>query len=971
MVGTTFSSAYTSTVTLTSADIPAYFAPGASVSIATGYTAGVAAPAGYTWSITNSGSIYAFYGLSVGGSGTVINNAVGHITGRRDGVRSAYNSLTVVNAGYIAPTKTIGIGVELRGGGRVVNASGGTIAGVRGAVYLRGGYVTNAAGGTIDGLVQIVATTGTLINAGSINTGGTAITGVDLQYGGIAANYSGAVINGGLFLGATGVVANAGSINAGQANYGVQIANGEVNNLATGVINASPGFGIGLTTGIVNNAGMVSAKGSGVIVHGFGTVDNTGSIAARYGAGVSLGDGGVVTNAAGKTINSQGTAAIAGSNAPATITNYGTLLGSTEVYLAAGGTVTNAAGGVFGATTGFGPSAYGVDIRGAVGTVFNAGIIGAHYHAIALRHGGYAINSIGATLYAHGTGIYFNYQGTVTSTASARGTAVNDGTITAVNGGILLAQGGFASNAATGVITTFEGYGMAIGAYGGTMVNAGRINQTYDRYAFTGGIGMGRQALAINQTGGTIIGFMGAWIDFGGAVTNEAGAVITGADFGIYAHNNVVTPVTIGTTVDNFGTINSQFFGGIQLQAGGTITNQPGALITGPAEGIEITNFTATVVNDGIIAGNEGFIVNDASATSANTLLNAGTIIGTLGVAVSFGSGNDRLIVAPGAVFQGTVSGGGGINTLELTGSSAGYLSGLGSSVTNFGSIVFDSGAHWTIASNAAGVSGTVAGFAPGDVIHLVGLNETISSYAAGTLSLTGTQPMSIVFSAPANNAFIATPAAGGTDISLACFAQGTCIDTPNGPIRVEHLSLGDRVSVIGNRTRRVEWLGRRQIDCARHPVPRRVQPVRIKAGAFGNGLPRRDLRLSPDHAVYLEGLLIPIRCLINHRTIVWEPIDRITWYHVELVQHDVLLAEGLPAESYLDIGDRADFDNAGSVVRLFPDLSNRCREATRLWEAHACAPLVVSGPAIDAIRKQLAAVVLPDRDICPPARSA
>jgi hypothetical protein len=83
-----------------------------------------------------------------------------------------------------------------------------------------------------------------------------------------------------------------------------------------------------------------------------------------------------------------------------------------------------------------------------------------------------------------------------------------------------------------------------------------------------------------------------------------------------------------------------------------------------------------------------------------------------------------------------------------------------------------------------------------------------------------------------------------------------------------------------------------------------------------------------------------------------------------------VPLAERLPAESYFDIGDRVDFDN-GAVVRLFPDLSNSSREAMRLWEAHACAPLVVCGPVVDSKRQQLDALVLPTRDICPPARSA
>jgi Hint domain len=82
--------------------------------------------------------------------------------------------------------------------------------------------------------------------------------------------------------------------------------------------------------------------------------------------------------------------------------------------------------------------------------------------------------------------------------------------------------------------------------------------------------------------------------------------------------------------------------------------------------------------------------------------------------------------------------------------------------------------------------------------------------------------------------------------------------------------------------------------------------------------------------------------------TIVQAPVEQVIYYHVELARHDVLLAEGLPTESYLDTGHRADFA-AGNVVSLHPDL------ASRTWEAIGCAPLVVSGPKLDAIRASLA----------------
>jgi hypothetical protein len=119
-------------------------------------------------------------------------------------------------------------------------------------------------------------------------------------------------------------------------------------------------------------------------------------------------------------------------------------------------------------------------------------------------------------------------------------------------------------------------------------------------------------------------------------------------------------------------------------------------------------------------------------------------------------------------------------------------------------------------------------------------------------------------------------------------------------------------------------------------------------AGAFGSGLPHRDLFLSPDHAVFVDAVLIPIRYLINGRSVVQEPRDEATYWHVELDRHDVILAEGLPCESFLDTGSRAAFENGGPVIQLYPDF------ARRVWEADACAPIVVAGPQLDRVRARL-----------------
>jgi hypothetical protein len=193
----------------------------------------------------------------------------------------------------------------------------------------------------------------------------------------------------------------------------------------------------------------------------------------------------------------------------------------------------------------------------------------------------------------------------------------------------------------------------------------------------------------------------------------------------------------------------------------------------------------------------------------------------------------------------------------------------------------------------------------------------------------------------------------GPTDqVNLACFAAGTRLATMFGDVAVEDLRTGDRVRAMpGNRLVPIVWIGHRHIDCTRHADPDSVWPVCVRAGAFGDAVPHRDLRLSPDHAVFVDDVLIPIKRLINGTTIERVPMDEVTYYHIELLHHDVLLAEGLPAESYLDVGDRCNFENGGGPIALHPEFSRRGWHTAHIWEALGCAPLIVIGPELDAVR--------------------
>lgn len=193
----------------------------------------------------------------------------------------------------------------------------------------------------------------------------------------------------------------------------------------------------------------------------------------------------------------------------------------------------------------------------------------------------------------------------------------------------------------------------------------------------------------------------------------------------------------------------------------------------------------------------------------------------------------------------------------------------------------------------------------------------------------------------------VTTPLGAVGNDDPACFATGTRIATEDGDIPVEALRVGQRVRCLFGGAAPIAWLGQRRIDCRRHLTPDSVWPVRVLAGAFAPGVPGRDLLLSPDHAVYADGVLIPVKYLINDRTVLREKVDTVVYHHVELPRHDILFAEGLAAESFLDTGGKADFEG-GSPVRLHPDFWSL------KWEANGCVPLVVTGPKLAAARLRL-----------------
>jgi hypothetical protein len=182
------------------------------------------------------------------------------------------------------------------------------------------------------------------------------------------------------------------------------------------------------------------------------------------------------------------------------------------------------------------------------------------------------------------------------------------------------------------------------------------------------------------------------------------------------------------------------------------------------------------------------------------------------------------------------------------------------------------------------------------------------------------------------------------------CFARGTRLLTPAGYVPVQDLRPGNLVVTTTGAAEPIRWIGWRTIDLTDHGRPDAIRPIRVTPDALGDGVPSREVQLSPDHALFLEGHLIPVKLLVNSATIVRDMTSlAVTYFHVELARHSVVLAEGLPVETYLDTGNRSMFENAAGTPHAAPVFGRG-----KQWDKSAFAPLCIAGPTLRAVRTKI-----------------
>ena len=160
---------------------------------------------------------------------------------------------------------------------------------------------------------------------------------------------------------------------------------------------------------------------------------------------------------------------------------------------------------------------------------------------------------------------------------------------------------------------------------------------------------------------------------------------------------------------------------------------------------------------------------------------------------------------------------------------------------------------------------------------------------------------------------------------SRSCFLAGTRIKIPEGEINIEELRIGDNVLTASGEVKPIKFIGRTKVSRERAgPWKNGDGPVKISRFAIDGKAPHSDLYVSPGHAIYIDGVLIPAGNLVNGVTIVADAkpeVLSLTLFHIELDTHEAILAEGLAVESFRlenQLTHAFWFDNADEYVRLY-----------------------------------------------------
>ncbi|GBQ15017.1 Hint domain-containing protein [Swaminathania salitolerans] len=705
-------------------------------------------------------------------------------------------------------------------------------------------------------------------------------------------------------------------------------------------------------------------SGQTAVIHSGGVFENgalqhaviSGQPGGEIGGSVSVDGSSIIVG--GAIVQSAVVSMAGGAELSGTITNRGAISGGT--LLGAGGTEIVYDGGSISDQF-----SYGIRVVSSGGTILNGAVQSGATDTIlaggetsngALYAGALRVVSSGGI--ANTPSIATGATVDVMSGGTLNG-ATNIGMISAQSGAMLTGE---ISN--TGTISALSGVTIS-----GIVRNGGTIT-TGDHVPIFGTI------YNSGYISGTNIIAPGATeIIYAGGVaqdqSNEGTRIVSS---GGVIRNGVVASGSLDTVLSGGSTVQGVLYGGATRVAssGGTIINP--------------TNVGATVaiMSGGSLVGainTSGTINAESGAILEGTITNGGTISG----GTLTGSGSTETVSAGGIIEDqvsyadrtassgGTIRNGvigeGGTDTIRSGGVAGGVTV-----VQAAGRLILDAGAVVTGSVDLQGRTGMpavltisdvplpgfrITGFGAGDVIDLAGIKRAdvveVSFIDEGNTVVFrmkdgSTESLNLAGAQAAG--YKLTDGSDGTLVYQTCFLAGTLIETSAGPVTVETIRPGTLVRVYGceDEYRAVIWTGFNHINVNRDlPVAEAGYPVRICRDAIGPSTPDRDLLVTAEHCLYIDGVFIPARMLVNGQSIQYDTsIDSYSYYHLETERHSIISANNTLTESYLDTGNRSAF----ALDPQHPTTGNR----HGCWSTDAAAPLDTRRETVEPIFRTLQA---------------
>ncbi|MBS0984464.1 Hint domain-containing protein [Gluconobacter cerinus] len=498
---------------------------------------------------------------------------------------------------------------------------------------------------------------------------------------------------------------------------------------------------------------------------------------------------------------------------------------------------------------------------------------------------------------------------------SSGGTSIS---ATVLSGGkLFVSSGGQSQVGGTGINTTVESGGSAIFDYNALeLVSSGTDSGVFLQNGAYMAVSSGGTAISYDAVGSSGSVANSDWIGIAGGGTSLSGTLYGSTESvgRIYLSGNHNTPVASGSGVSLDDTLTSSLQ---NIYIGGTAVD---SFIS--AGGTQVVSSGGSSLSATVLSGGTG-LVSSGGSSIAETVSNGGVEIvssgGVTNQTILMGGGSE-VVSSAGWSFDAVISSGG----TAVLNTSTGLVS---ATLLDRGSIDFNY-LGGTIISATVTSSGQLSAYS--------------TNGSSTTIQLAGAYPST-------ENTFTLS----GDTVTLICFLAGTMIRTPGGEVAVEDLRIGDSVMTYDwsqdrEVVRPLTWVGR-QKSTLRPDQPDDLAgyPVRVLKNAIADGVPHKDLLVTPEHCLFFEQKFVPARMLINGTSIFYDrSLTSYEFFHIETEEHSVIWSDGMLSESYLDTGNRKNFTQHGQLATL--------QGKKKTWDTDAGASLTTDRETVEPLFRRL-----------------